>query len=47
MKVPDRVVRVSNQQKNCETNNIKEGKADFTVREIYFSSILKGTAFLP
>ena len=31
---------------NCKTNNLKQSKADFAVREVYFSNISKGTAFL-
>ena len=34
------------QKKNCRTNNLKESKADFTVREVYLYNISKGTSFI-
>ena len=49
IKVPDLVVKdlISKINRiNCKTNNVKQSKADFTVREVYFSNISKGTAFL-
>ena len=47
IKVPDPVVKdLIDKKKNCRTNNLKKSKADFTVREVYFSNISKGTAFL-
>ena len=33
-------------KKNGRTSNLKKSKVDVTVREVYFSNISKGTAFL-